>query len=100
MSIVSFVRENDNPFPAELRLGIVPPCEKKIPICKLVDPDWWCIHRPNYSVLLYKILVYYMRETVILDYELSCVFASPNIYWTSIIVKALCWKFEVQKGIR
>lgn len=63
MRAVSFVHENDNPFPPELILGIVPPCEKKISICKLVDPDWWCFHRPNYSVSLYKILVHSVCET-------------------------------------
>ena len=55
MSVVSFVHENDNPFPAELTFGLFP-LWKKTYIRKLVDPDGWCFPRLKYSVFLCKIL--------------------------------------------
>ena len=71
MSAVSFVHENDNPFPTELILGLFSFVKKKNPhIYKLDDRDWKCFPRPKYSVFLYKILLYSMNESVILDYEL------------------------------
>ena len=54
MSVVSFVHENDNPISAELTLGFFSLVKKRLNICKLVDPDWWCFPRLKYSVFLVK----------------------------------------------
>lgn len=92
MSVVSLIHENDNSFPAELTVGIVLPCKKKIRICKLVDPDWWCFHRPNYSVFLYNIPIYSRNETVILDWIIMCLCITRNLLSTyniqSILLEA------------